>query len=378
MATEPGAGSFIEHFGSLEDPRIDRTKRHELLDIVAITICAVICGADNWVEVEDFGKAKHPWLKTFLSLPNGIPSHDTFGRVFAMLSPDQFAQCFLNWVKAISQLTQGQVVAIDGKTLRRSHDKVNGKGALHMVSAWASENRLVLGQTRVSGHSNEITAIPQLLRLLELSGCIVTIDAMGCQKEIAQQIVEGGADYVLAVKANQGRLHENIQDAFDCAQRDGFGGAGYSYHEQVNKGHGRIETRRCWVLTDPEQLRYVDPDREWKGLKRLGMVRYERVGDDQANRENRYYISSLTGEAPKLLQTVRGHWGIENSLHWVMDMVFRDDECRIRTDHAPANFTTIKHMALNLTRRAPGQDSLRLRRKVAAWDEDYLASLITV
>ena len=211
MASNQGFGAIGEHFGDLKDPRVDRTKRHWLPDIIAVTLCAVICGADNWVEIEDFGNAKYSWLKKFLSLPNGIPSHDTFGRVFAMLASDKFAECFMSWVRTVSELTKGQVVAIDGKTLRRSHDKVNGKSALHMVSAWASENHLVLGQVQVSDHSNEITAIPKLLRLLELSGCIVTIDAMGCQKEIAEQIVEGGAEYVLAVKANQRKLYENTK-----------------------------------------------------------------------------------------------------------------------------------------------------------------------
>ena len=242
------------NLGDLQDPRVDRAKRHELLDIIVITLCAVICGADNWVEIEEFGKAKRDWLAKFLKLPNGIPSHDTLGRVFGLLDPEQFGRCFINWVKSVSELAQGEVVAIDGKTLRGCHDRANGRAALHMVSAWASENHLVLGQTRTSAHSNEITAIPKLLSLLDLKGCIITIDAMGCQKEIAGQIVDGGSDYLLAVKANQGELHRNIKDVFWCNEREGFDGVAHDHREQVNKGHGRLETRKCWVITDPGEL----------------------------------------------------------------------------------------------------------------------------
>lgn len=278
MASDQSFGTIGAYFGEIKDPRMDRTKLHELMDIIAITICAVVCGADSWVEIEDFGRAKERWLKSFLSLPNGIPSHDTFGRVISLLSPDKFAECFMEWVRAVSELTKGQVVAIDGKSVRRSHDKLKGKPALHMVSAWASENHMVLGQTQVSEHSNEITAIPQLLSIFDLSGCIVTIDAMGCQKEVAEQIVDGGAKYVLAVKANQGKLFDNIKDVFECAERecaerDGFVDVEHSYHEDVSKGHGRLETRRCWVITDRDELAYVDEDCQWKG--RLAMVNCE-------------------------------------------------------------------------------------------------------
>ena len=286
MSSEEGFGTIGTHFGELKDPRIDRTRLHELLDIIAITICGVVCGADSWVEIEDFGRAKYSWLKTFLSLPNGIPSHDTFGRVFSLLSPEKFAECFMSWVSEVSELTRGQVVSIDGKSVRRSHDKLKGKLALHMVSAWASENHLVLAQTQVFDHSNEITAIPQLLNILELSGCIVTIDAMGCQKEIAEQIVDVGADYVLAVKANQGRLFDNIKDVFECAERDRFMDVEHSYHKDVSKGHGRLETRRCWVITDRDELAYVDEDREWKELSSLVKVCYDTDGADKV--QSRY------------------------------------------------------------------------------------------
>ena len=261
--------SIMDHFSKLNDPRIERAKRHQLVDIVIITLCAVICGADNWVEIEEFGKAKENWFRRFLKLPNGIPSHDTFGRVFSLLDPEQFSACFMDWVRSVSELAQGEVVAIDGKTLRGCHDRANGRGALHMVSAWATENRMALGQTRTEAHSNEITAIPELLGVLELKGCLATIDAMGCQKEIARKVVQGGADYLLAVKANQGELHENLRDLFACRERAGWDGVAYSHHQQVGKDHGRLERRECWVVTDLEELAYVDPQRQWANLARL-------------------------------------------------------------------------------------------------------------
>ena len=246
---EDGLIPIAEHFGELEDPRNGRAKRHELLDIIVITLCAVICGVDNRVEIEEFGKTKREWFDRFLKLPNGIPSHDTFGRVFGMLDPERFAACFTHWVNSVSQLVQGEVAAIDGKTLRGRHDRGNGRGPLHLVSAWATENRMVLGQTGTAAHSNEITAIPELLQLLELSGCFITIDAMGCQRNIAQQIVDGGADYLLAVKANQGELHQNIQDLFACWEREGLDQVAHIYRDQVDQGHGRRELTRwdsCW------------------------------------------------------------------------------------------------------------------------------------
>ena len=255
---DDAALTMVERFGILEDPRTGHAIRHELLDIIVITLCAVICGADNWVEIEEFGKAKEDWFRRFLKLPNGIPSHDTFGRVFGPLDPEQFGACFMDWVRSVSGLTQGEVVAIDGKTLRGCHDRANGRGALHMVSAWATENRMVLGQTRTEDHSNEFTAIPELLRVLELKGCLVTIDAMGCQMDIARQVVQGGADYLLAVKVNQGELHENIKDLFACCEGAEWEGVAYSRHEQVGKDHGRLEHRQCWVITDPGELDYVD------------------------------------------------------------------------------------------------------------------------
>ena len=345
------SGSMGEHFSNLDDPRRDQGKRHQLLDIIAMTICAVIGGAEGWSDVELFVQCKYEWFQRFLGLPHGVPCADTFGRVFARIDAEQFRDCFMDWVSSVNRLTQGQVIALDGKTLRRSHDRNSGKEAIHMVSAWASENSLVLGQTKVDEKSNEITAIPELLKLLDLSGCIVTIDAMGCQKKIARQIVGQEADYVLAVKENQGRLLEDVEDLFSCGQRAGFEDMKHDFCQTLDKGHGRIETRRCWTIDDPEQLSYIETGRYWPGLRSIGMVTAERRRGNQVSVESRYYISSLESDAGRLLQATRSHWGIENRLHWVLALSFREDESRVRTGNASENLAIIRHMALNLLRK---------------------------
>ena len=369
---EPSIGSY---FCRVEDPRSDHTKQHKLIDIITIGICGVICGADSWVDLEVFGKSKEGWLKGFLELPNGIPSHDTFGRVFAMLDAQQFRDSFLDWVKAVSDVTRGQVIAIDGKTVRRSHDKSLGKSAIHMVSAWASENRLVLGQTKVAEKSNEITAIPELLALLDVSGCIVTIDAMGCQKEIARLIIEESGDYVLALKGNQGQLYQEVKELFE--DEDLVTQLG-DFHETVNKGHGRLEHRRCWSIADRECLSYLNSSGEWRGLQSVAKVTGERRIGEKVSMESRYYISSLPGDANQLLWAVREHWGIENSLHWVLDIAFREDESRVRKGHGPENLATMRHMALNLLRReTSSKGGVKARRLRAGWDEAYLLKVLS-
>ena len=377
MAGNPIA-SIEYHFADLDDPRIDRTKQHKLLDIVVITICAVICGADDWVAVEIFGKAKHDWLKQFLDLPNGIPSHDTFGRVFGALDPEQFQSCFLNWINAVSEITQGQVIALDGKTLRRSHDKTLGKKAIVMVSAWATANGLVLGQRKVDEKSNEITAIPELLQVLEISGCIITIDAMGCQKEIAADIVEQDADYVLALKENHGNLYEDVELLFDDLEKSRFSAYQYDYERTVNKGHGRIEIRQCWTISDPDVLRCLRGTKDWKKLASVVKVQAERRTGQETTIEDRYYLSSLAGNAQKLLDSSRTHWGIENSLHWVLDIAFREDECRVRKGYGAQNLATLRHIAVNLLKQEKtakiGTKSKRLR---AGWDERYLLKILS-
>jgi predicted transposase YbfD/YdcC len=373
---ETAGPSITTYFGRLEDPRSDHTKRHKLIDIITIAICGVICGADSWVDLELFGKSKEGWLKGFLELPNGIPSHDTFGRVFARLDAQQFRDRFLEWVQAVSAVTRGQVIAIDGKTVRRSHDKSLGKSAIHMVSAWASENRLVLGQTKVAEKSNEITAIPELLALLDVAGCIVTIDAMGCQKEIARLIIEESGDYVLALKGNQGQLYREVQELFED---EGLVTAEGNFHETVNGGHGRVEHRRCWSIADPECLSYLNPQGEWRGLRSVAKVTGERHIGEEVSIESRYYISSLPGDAKQLLWAIRTHWGIENSLHWVLDIAFREDESRIRKGNGPENLATIRHAALNLLRQeTTSKGGVKARRLLAGWDEGYLLKVLSL
>jgi predicted transposase YbfD/YdcC len=377
------SASVIEHFSEVKDPRINRRKRHLLLDIIAIAISAVICGADGWTDVERFGKAKIKWLKRFLSLPHGIPSHDTFGRVFARLDPEEFQRCFLEWVRAVSEVTGGQVVPIDGKTLRHSFDTLAGKSAIQMVSAWAGANQLVLGQVKVDEGSNEITAIPALLQLLEIRGCIVTIDAIGCQKEIAQKIVEKEADYVLALKENQGRTFGDVKSLFQFGQETHFKGIEHDFWQSVDKGHGRIEVRRCWTISDPLYLDYVlDLDHvlergTWSKLGSLVMVASERREGDAVMVQSRYYLSSLPGNAREALRAVRGHWGIENSLHWVLDIAFREDDCRVRKDNGPQNLAVLRHIALNLLKQdTTAKCGTRAKRLKAGWDEEYLSKIL--
>lgn len=365
---------LVEHLSEIDDPRIERSKRHKLIDILTIAILAVICGADSWVAMENFGQAKFKWLKRILELPNGIPSHDTFARVFARLNPQQLQQSFLEWVRSLVGLSGGQVIAIDGKTLRQSYDSADGKGAIHMVSAWASHNRLVLGQCKVDDKSNEITAIPQLLKVLEVSGCVITIDAMGCQNQIAKLIVERGADYVLALKDNQGNLFEDVQQIFAQAQAINFAGIEHDFHQTLDKGHGRVEIRRCWTMGQVEFL--IDADK-WVKFTSIGMIQAERRINGKIERETRYYISSLTSDAHRLSKAVRSHWLVENSLHWVLDLAFLEDACRIRKDYAPENLALVRHVALNLlnqdTTLKIGIKNKRLR---AGWDEDYLLKVL--
>lgn len=367
--------SLLKHFENIDEPRTEYLIEHQLLDIIAITICAVICGAESWGEIEEYGVSKQEWLQKFLALPNGIPSKDTIRRLFAQLDPEQLQSCFLSWVKTIAQLTQGEIIAIDGKTLRHSYDRGKNKGAIHMVSAWASQNGLVLGQVKVDEKSNEITAIPKLLKILEIQGCIVTIDAMGTQKEIAQEIIEQGGDYILSLKGNQGNIHQDVQQLFDWGFKTKWKNIPYETCSEINKGHGRVEIRRYWLLSSVEHL--IDAEL-WSGLKRVGLVESERrIKGKPPTIEQRYYLLSLDGGVERFAQGVRSHWSIENQLHWCLDVAFNEDDSRIRSGYAPENMALIRHIALNLL----GQETSvkagkKAKRKKAGWDNAYLTKVL--
>jgi len=370
------SNEFIERFSVLPDPRTGNRTEHKLMDIVAIAIIATLCGEDTWVDIEAFAIAREDWLRHFLELPHGIPSHDTFGRVFSLLSPEAFEQSFTAWTQDVYHLTQGTVVAIDGKTVRRSHDRKNGGKPLHLVSAWASENGAVLAQRKVEEKSNEITAIPSLLNELLVKGCIVTIDAMGCQKEIVETIREQQADYVIAVKGNQKTLHDDIRLFFDDAQACEFRDIPHAYAKTVEKGHGRIDIRRYWL--SPASAALLS-DHGWRDLHSVGMVESERHVDGKVSIERRYYITSLTETVTEFARAVRAHWGIENGLHWVLDMTFREDELRIRKNNAAENAAILRRMALNLLKQDTSYNkSLRLKRKQCSWNNDYLLHVLSL
>jgi predicted transposase YbfD/YdcC len=372
--------SISEHFAALTDPRVERCRVHRLGDIVTVALCGVLCGADDWVAIEAFGQEREAWLRTFLALPGGIPSHDTFGRVFARLDPDEFRACFLAWVRAVVGAVGAQVVAVDGKTLRGSHDRGAGKAALHLVSAWATASGLVLGQVATDAKSNEITAIPPLLRLLDLGGATVTIDAMGCQAAIAGQIVEQGGDYVLALKDNHPALRERVRLAFADARR--AAGTALPLADVApavahDRAHGRAETRRCLAIGDPASLAYVDPKGRWPGLESLVLIESTRRVGDTVTTEDRYYLASLPPDAARLARVIRAHWGIENRVHWVLDVAFREDHCRVRDGHAPENLAILRHFALNLLRRdRSARGGVATKRLRAALNHRYLRSLL--
>lgn len=368
--------SILQHFANLNDPRIDRSKEHLLIDIIAIAILAVLSGADGWVGIETYGQAKYEWLKEFLELPNGIPSHDTFSRVFAKLKPEDFEKCFLSWINSITERLGVEVIAIDGKTLKQSYDRNEKQKALHIVSAWSTSHQLVLGQQKVDKKSNEITAIPALLEMLSIEGSIITIDAMGCQKEIASLIIQKKADYILALKANHKNFYKEIEEWFESARKEIFSGREYSYYKEVNGGHHRIEKREIWTVPVSSFLS-VNNQLIWKGLSTVTMVISERRLWNKTTRAVRFYISSLGNNAEKIGKAIRSHWGIENNLHWTLDVTFSEDASRIRKDNSPENFALLRRLAVNLLKQETTfKGSFKMKRYKAAMDNNYLVKIL--
>ena len=367
--------TLFESLSIIKDPRIERHKLHSLTDILMIAICATICGVETWTEIEEFGEAKQEWFSTFLELENDIPSHDTFRRVFSLLETSELKECFLEWISSVVRLAKGSLVNIDGKQVRGSKSVANNKKALNLVSAWASEQSVVLGQVACQEKSNEIRAIPELLKILEIAGCIVTIDAMGCQKEIVKEIADKKAEYVISLKGNQGRLHTDVKEYLDWAERIKFKEINYNYYETVEKGHGRIEERRCWVT---EEIGWLEQKSEWAKLKSVIMVESIReiIGGAKTV-ERRYFISSLEANAKEALRAVRGHWAIENQLHWCLDIGFREDDCQIKEPTAVENLATIRHIGLNLLKQETScRRGIKTKRKKSGWSEEYLLKVL--
>lgn len=367
---------LLQYFSGVPDPRIARSRLHPLESVLVLALCAVIAGADSFVGIERFGRSKEAWLKTFIDLPNGIPSHDTLGRIFAALDPTALAEAFRGWVSGVARLTKGEVVALDGKTLRRSFREAGSGAFVHMVSAWATSNRIVLGQVKTDEKSNEITAIPRLLRLLHLRGCLVTIDAMGCQTAISENIVDAGADYLLAVKDNQPTLRKELVACFEHARWDQEALSSMDFTETHDTGHGRTEHRRCWTTTSVDTLPTAS---RWPHLAAIALVEVDRSINGKTSTEQRYYISSCRKlPAARALDASRRHWGIENSLHWVLDVAFREDDCRIRVGNAAENFAVLRHLALNMLRSVKGSKvGVKTRRMLAGWDENFLLRVLT-
>jgi len=365
----------MRFLSKIQDPRRTQGKRHRLSDMIVIAICAIICNADGWEDIELFGLCKERWFRTFLALRHGIASHDTFARVFARLDPAAFEACFMEWMAHLAKASKGRLIAVDGKTLRRSFNTAANKAALHMINAWCVSNQTVLGQLACGVKENEITALPKLLELLDLRGAVVTADAMHCQKATAQCILAGGGDYLLQVKANQPALYENLKLLFAEGLTDDCQGVAYDFTEETDAGHGRIETRRCWSSWD---IAGVAPS-EWPGLRSVVCIERTRQIRDKSSTTRHYYISSLPGrDAGYMLRLSRGHWGVENQLHWCMDMVFSEDQRRIRKEHADENYARLSRIALNLLKAdASRKISIRQKRKLAGWDHDYLLHLIT-
>jgi predicted transposase YbfD/YdcC len=373
MQSKPRYG-LADYFAEIKDPRMERRKRHKLIDIIAVAICGVVCGAETWVDIENYGKAKFSWLKEFLELANGIPSHDTFNRVFTRIDPEKFQECFINWVSGLRQKLDTEIVAIDGKQLRGSLDRNKKQKPITMVSAFAIENRLILGQKKTSSKSNEITALPELIEVLDLAECVVTIDAIGCQEKIVKKIVDKSADYVIAVKENQGSLFEEVQQLFKqaIARKEELKTSSCTVTE-VNRG--REEIRNYLVISDADKL--ISSANKWTNIKSIGLVESVRIVRDKTSVKIRYFISSIDDNIELFSRSIRSHWGIENSLHWVLDVAMREDLSRIRKDNAPANFAVLRHIAVNILRQNKSKKiGIRAKQFVASMDETYLDEVL--
>lgn len=366
---------LLSYFDDLKDPRVERSQLHSLSEILFIAIAGTVAGAEGWRELEAFAQAKRDWLAGYLDLPNGTPSDDTFRRVISRLDPVAFEACFRDWIAAAVVQSDGELITIDGKTHRGSYDHSDGKAPLHTISAWAEANRLVLAQEKVTDDSNEISAIPKLLEVLELQGCIVTIDAMGTQRAIAREIIDRGADYVLALKSNQPTLYEDVRTFFEEASARSWQGIEHDYYEHTDGGHGRIEVRRLWCTGD---VAWVAEQTKWASLRTIAMVERRRIVGETETLERHYYITSLAPEARPLAGAVRGHWGIENRLHWVLDVSFGEDSSRVRKAYAPENLGLLRRIALNLLRQEPSTGSLKGKRKRAGWDNAYLSTVLGI
>lgn len=365
-------GSVLRHFYTLADFRQEKKIKHKLIDIIVIIVCAVASGAETFQDIGLYALCMEEWLKSILELPNGVPSHDTIERIMRRLDPDEFRKCFLNWVRGVAKLTDGEVVAIDGKALRGSKD--GEKGAIYMVSAWAKTNGIVLGQMKVNEKTNEIKAIPELLKILAVKGCIITIDGIGCQKDIARDIIGKEADYVLSLKENHPLLHQEIQQFFTDCRKESFKDTPYDYHEEYSKGHGRIERRKYWIT---KEIDWLTVKEDWRGLKSIGMAECAREINGVKTTEIRYHLCSIPANAKQYAAAVRGHWGIENSLHWVLDVVFREDGSRIRKDNAPENMAMVRHVFYNLLKNDKATKlSMRQKKLKAQWSHDYAMSMV--
>jgi predicted transposase YbfD/YdcC len=368
---------LLKHFERLDDPRVDRTKRYPLIEIVFLIISATVSGCDGWKSIRDFGMMKLDWLKQFLGYENGIPVDDTIARVMRKLNTKQFEDCFMSWMQDVARVTKGDVIAIDGKTLRRSYDTAAEKSAIHMVSAWSSANGVVLGQEKTAEKSNEITAIPELLNSLAIKGCIVSIDAMGCQKGIAKQIVDKKADYLLALKGNQGSLHDEVKSFFSIAYEENFKNIVHSFHEEIDAGHGRVETRQAYAIDVKKYKNHFPAAVQWKKLTSIVMIKSKREGTHFKTEDTRFYISSSPASAEVLLNVSRKHWNIENSLHWTLDVTFREDESRIRKEASPENYAIFRHIALNIIRKNTSVNaSIKRKRHMAALNDNFRTTLI--